>query len=125
MVILLHYYKWYVASAPLWLIRFGSVMQRYLWHLFSISMLSRTLFAPWHRDKLAYVGSLNDRITALLMNMVSRGVGFVVRTGAIMFWLVCSVLVLFLSVASILLFLVWPILALGAIAWGLMSLASK
>jgi hypothetical protein len=47
---------------------------------FSMPILIRTIFAPWRKDVLPTTGmALQERFQAMVMNMVSVLIGFVVR----------------------------------------------
>ncbi len=78
--------------------------------LFSVRSLLRTLFAPWRRIVTYPGASLDARMKALGDNLVSRGVGFVVR----FFTLIAAGLLLLLNVViGVALILVWPLLPFG------------
>jgi hypothetical protein len=76
---------------------------------FSIPILLRTLFAPWRRV-ISYPGrTLEDHFRALLDNVISRLVGFVVR---LMVLLAAGVLTLLTVLGYGLLAVVWPLIPL-------------
>ena len=52
---------------------------------FSIDLLLKTLFQPWKRDEIDTTNmSLQDKARVLMMNLISRLVGAVVRGGTIL-----------------------------------------
>lgn len=74
---------------------------------FSVSQLSRTLFAPWRRI-ITYPGdSLGDRLRAWGDNVFSRAIGFVVRLIVLFAALITMIFVLVFSIVEI---IVWPLL---------------
>lgn len=76
---------------------------------FSVSLLARTLFAPWRRIVSAGGRSLDAKIRDALDNFVSRCVGFVVRF-MVLITAMLGMLVSFLfgALAAI----VWPLIPL-------------
>ncbi len=79
-------------------------------HMFSLSLLLRTLFAPWRRI-VSYAGKgLDARIHASLDNLVSRAVGFVIRIFVI---LAAGVAMLGALILSVLMVVIWPLLPLS------------
>ena len=79
---------------------------------FSVPLLAVTLFAPWRRIVSGSGGSLEQRLRAMVDNLVSRVVGFVVRLLALVAALVLIGLgAIFGAVALVL----WPIVPPAAI----------
>lgn len=94
------------------------VAQNLLWfilHFFSIKLLFRTLFAPWHRLGEAYGSIINFEafFSVFIVNILMRLVGFVTRSVVIVMGLIAYVVTF---VGSVAMFLVWvfaPILFVG------------
>jgi hypothetical protein len=82
-------------------------------HLFSVPILVRTLFAPWRRIVTSRGAGLDSAVRSTVDNMVSRGVGFMVRLLTLLTASVVMILVLILSVMELLL---WPVIPAAAIA---------
>ncbi len=79
----------------------------FLPYFFSISSLIKTLFAPWKRiesEKKEAGFSLSDWYDRVSLNVVSRAVGFVIRTGLIGTYLVLQCLFM---LSMPLIFLIW------------------
>jgi hypothetical protein len=80
---------------------------------FSVNTLLRTLFSPWRRI-ISYPGAgLDARLRALVDNLVSRSVGFVVRFFVL---LAVAILGIFVLAFGLLQIIVWPVVPLLAIA---------
>lgn len=88
--------------------------------LFSVTILLRTLFAPWKRI-ITYPGAgLDAHLRAFLDNLVSRFIGFFVRLMVLIAAGVMFVVVWVFSYAQVIL---WPFIPIGAvilIIWGLL-----
>ena len=77
---------------------------------FSARQLLLTLFAPWRRI-ITYPGAnLPDRSRALVDNLFSRMVGFVIRVFVLFTACITMLLVALLSIAEI---IIWPLLPLA------------
>ena len=81
---------------------------------FSISLLLRTLFAPFKQIDAGGGGnSLGDRMRAFGDRLISRLVGAVMRIGILIFGLILLILE---SVIGLALIIIWPFLPLVPIA---------
>jgi hypothetical protein len=78
-------------------------------HMFSLSLLLRTLFAPWRRIMTPKGRGLDAHLHAAVDNLVSRCVGFVIRLGVL---LAAAVAMLIAVVMSVVMVVVWPVLPL-------------
>lgn len=76
---------------------------------FSVPILIPTMFAPWRRI-ITYPGStLGDKLRAVVDNLVSRAVGFVVR----LFALVAAIIIMSAyAIFGGLLLVIWPVVPL-------------
>lgn len=73
--------------------------------LFSAKQLLGTLFQPWRRITTVPGESFDDKLRAMGDNLVSRCVGFVVRT-AVLLAATCSIVVI--GAFSLVEIVVWP-----------------
>jgi hypothetical protein len=74
--------------------------------LFSVSQLLRTLFQPWRRIVTVPGDSFDDKLHAWGDNLVSRGIGFVVRAFVLIAAFLSLVIVGCLTAAEI---VIWPL----------------
>lgn len=80
---------------------------------FSVGILLRTLFLPWRRI-ISYPGAgLDAKLRAILDNLISRCVGFVVRSFVL---LAVAILAIFATAIGLIQIVVWPLIPLTAIA---------
>lgn len=78
---------------------------------FSVKLLLPHLFAPWKRDVLSMQGlSLQERLQVIIMNLVSRLVGAVVRLSIVIGGLLAALVEAILGGLYLTLWLLWPIL---------------
>lgn len=83
------------------------VNQTYL--TFSMPILVRTMFAPWRRI-ITYPGtSMQDRMRAVVDNLISRVVGFMVRLMALT---AATILIGVYIIVGGLLLVLWPLIPL-------------
>lgn len=77
---------------------------------FSLSLLAQTLFSPWRRIVTLPGRGLDAKVHAMLDNLVSRFVGFVIR----IFVIIAAVIsLLFTVLAGITLTIIWPLIPLA------------
>ena len=115
-----HYFYWQYIVAPVFLLRFMGTLQRMLLQKFSVRVMLTTLFAHWHRDRLAVnQGSISGIARALMLNAISRTVGFVVRASILSIWLAAEALFIVVAAGALLAFMVAPVAAVLAIVYGI------
>jgi hypothetical protein len=88
---------------------------------FSISVLIRTLFAPWRRIISHPGAGMSDRFNAWLDNMVSRVIGFLVRSLVL---IAAGFTVLGTAIITAIEIVLWPCIPLaiiGVIIAGIMT----
>lgn len=89
-------------------------------YLFSVRMMLLTLFSPWKnitKSKTTLGFSVNEWLNRLGFNLVSRGMGFIIRSSMILgFVFVMIGYVVFLPVVVIMYFLLLPLLFLLSLA---------
>ncbi len=96
---------WYGRGFTELFIRVGFYIKT-IWRKFSVTALTRTMFDPWRRITTDTNKSLQGMGRAVVDNMVSRLVGFVVRLFTILSAVVC---VVFIGVASLIFIICWPL----------------
>ena len=90
MKILIDYLFWHYTSAVQNILKIWLNYLIFLYHYFSIDLLSSTLFKPWKREYLAKTKpyfSLEEWSTRFTFNLFSRLIGTCVRLGTIIIWL--------------------------------------
>ena len=114
------YFYWHYIESPLWLIRFFITVQQALAQYFSVKVMLRTLVAPWRKDQVRYgAGGISGIVMVFAWNMISRGIGFIVRTSVVSVWVIMAVVVLLFGIVFFIAFLLWPLLSLFAVSLGL------
>lgn len=86
---------------------------------FSVPTLARTLFAPWKRITANPGAGIDAKLRAMLDNLVSRFVGFTVRSTVLFS---ATVAMACMAVAGVIQIILWPLipfLIVGCIIMGL------
>lgn len=87
--------------------------------LLSLRQVLRTLFAPWKQDVAAASSkAVQDRVNALIGNLISRFVGFSIRSILIV---ITCLAALGLMLYGVVLTIVWPVLPFIPIVFILLS----
>lgn len=101
---------WWYSQGWLWTIQATERRLQTIGRIFAVSILIRTLFAPW---KQIYTQStFQTFFRDMVDNTVSRAIGAVVR-GTILFWTL--ILSIFIVIFGIISFLIWPLIPLAII----------
>lgn len=122
----LAYFWWHYTAAWADLWRLFTNLSWFLFHFFSIEILCGTLFAPWKRLHESGRGRGSGGVAGrLIINLMTRLVGFLMRTGTIVLGLFSLLL---FTVVSALFFVAWlflPLVAIGLILNGGVGLFSQ
>lgn len=119
---MLSYLHWQFLAAPAWLVALSVNLQRALLQYFSIPFMLRTLVSHWHKDVVAYRGSITSHFTALAWNLISRGIGFLIRISILVIYLAGATTLLAASLALIAVLFIWPFAVLLGLIWSLTNL---
>lgn len=105
------------------MLKYLKVLQIYLADLFSVRLIFLTLFAPWKRDQVSYRGlALNEKFNVFMMNLVSRFVGFFIKSIFFLIYLLFLVALIILSGVFIIVWLAMPFLAVALIVMGVLKI---
>lgn len=112
--------QWHLWEAPTWLLRLTWNLERVVARYFSAALLLRTLVSHWHKDAVSYSqGSISGIALAFAWNMISRAIGFVIRTILLTLYVAIAGVLAVVGLAATALFLIWPALALASILYGI------
>jgi hypothetical protein len=119
-----HYVSWHYTKALSDLIELYKNFIWFIWNMFSIKILLKTLFVPFEKLSIKSTKKfdIQDFFSALVTTLLMRIVGFVVRS----FFIIIGILSLVLfTVFFSLFFVVWlvmPLILLGMFVLGLFAL---
>ena len=118
--IILQFWKWYYSGAIKSLLNIWRNFIIFVREYYSIPLLFRTLFSPWRRDITRYKKgfSLKNFFETLSFNLISRGLGFLIRSITIFIGLICLLLVVLLGISIIILWIILPAILLFLIFIG-------
>ncbi len=118
-MLVLEFFSWWYrqgwlslgASVKHWLVKIA--------HAFSVPTLLVTLFAPWRRITTNPGSGLDAHMQALLDNLISRLVGFLVR---IVVLLTAGIMLVLAAVSGVVGLVLWPLVPPATVVllvWGL------
>lgn len=117
---IIDYFQWQFVLAPSWLLRLMWNLERASLRLFSIKLMFQTLTAHWHKDAMAWKGGTIGKYVATIMwNIISRLIGFIVRSTVITLWIIMQAIFIPLAFIIFILFITWPFLVIIGISTGL------
>jgi hypothetical protein len=109
LMLFLEFFKWWYGVGWQKAIRGAVGLIKKVELSFSISVLLKTLFAPWKRIITPPGRALEDKLSAMLDNLVSRTVGFFVRV----FSLITAIILMAVAAfVGIVIALCWPLIPL-------------
>jgi hypothetical protein len=124
LTILHHYFIWHYTVAFREILHVWKNFFWFTFHFFSISLLFRSLFAPWKRMTETRSGTFNleDLAGVLIINLLSRLIGFLLRSLVIIIGL-CVLSILLIGLICLYCFWVTaPLILIGCLYYGLLLL---
>jgi hypothetical protein len=124
-IIILRFWGWYYTRALKGLVMTWKNFIIFVREYYSIPLLLRTLIAPWRRDITRRPRGLNIKklFEALVFNLISRGIGLLIRSITVVIGLVCLIGVIVLGFLALIVWLVLPALLAFFIVVGALLLA--
>ena len=118
------YIEWHFYEAPREILAGWRNFILFGFNYFSLPVLIRTLFSHWHRYRYEYGTQFNlgRWFEAFTFNLMSRGIGAVLRVFLIFFGVLAEI---FILIAGALIFCLWlliPFLVIGSFGAGLILL---
>lgn len=101
---------WYFRDGPKKLLSIWNNFLRFNLHFFSISILFKTLFAPWKKIQESYtegLANLSENFSKFILNVFSRMVGAFVRSLTIIIGIIAHI---FLIILGPIVFILWFLL---------------
>jgi len=121
MAIILVFWRWYYGEAVKNVLNAWRNFIIFALNYFSIPLLLKTLFAPWKRDITRKPRGLDIKkfLDYLAFNLISRGLGFLVRLVTILVGIVFLILVAVAGAIFFALWLVLPLILLGLLIFAI------
>ncbi len=121
------YFRWHYTRAFSELFH---VWLNFLWfiiHFFSIREIFFSLFAPWRRmtEEKKKGWSFENIAAYVIVNLLSRVIGFVMRSAVLVSGLVCLAAVIAVGATTFVLWIFLPAIITGAFIAGISLLASN
>lgn len=108
--LILSYFIWHYTQAFKDIYDLFKDFTSFIYHFFSIKILSKTLFSPWRKLSESYKKgwSLNAFFETLVVNFIMRIVGFFIRLSIIVAGLICLVVTVIIELVTFVLWLFLP-----------------
>lgn len=124
--ILHHYLLWHYQSAFGEILHIWKNLVWFTFHFFSIPQLLRSYFQPWKRmtESRGRTFNFEDLAGFVIINLISRILGMIIRTGIIIAGIVALIL---LAVGIILTYIFWllaPVILVLSMYYGLILIFS-
>ena len=101
---------WFYAIAPRNILDIWKNYLKANLHFFSVPMLYKTLFQPWHRDTESYGRGFDIEkfLNTLGLNIASRAIGFIIRGFMIIFALIVELVIILVGATFFVFWLALP-----------------
>jgi hypothetical protein len=110
--------RWYFLVHLKEILTLSVQYQNAIGQIFSIPFLFRTLISPWKGIADAYPANnfqIGEMMSTLALNLTARGIGAVMRIGAMVCGLTLQLLALAVTIAYLLLWFTFPLLCIAGL----------
>lgn len=123
-IIILRFWGWYYSGAVKSLIKIWRNFIIFVREYYSIPLLLKTLIVPWRRDITRRPRGLDIKklFEALAFNLISRGIGFIIRSITVVIGLICLIGIIILGFVTLIIWLILPMVLLFFIVVGVLLL---
>ena len=123
-IIILRFWAWYYTGGLKGLIKIWRNFVIFVREYYSIPLLLRTLFYPWRRDITKYRRGFSFKafFETLTFNLISRGLGLVIRSVTVVIGLICLIGVIVLGALALIVWLILPAILVFFIITGVLLL---
>ena len=117
---LFDYFRWHYLKGPSALFHVWHNILLYVEQVFSIRLHALTLFSPWHRvtEKRRKKWDIEDWASAVVVNVMSRFIGFFLRSFLILTGLLIMLLLCLGLLVGLLVWILAPIIVSASILGG-------
>jgi hypothetical protein len=117
------FFTWWYHQGFLSLLNYLKGVSAFMTDFFSVRMIFRTLFEPWKRDQIGTQNlSIKEKFDVMILNMVSRMVGFFVKILLFFIYLLFMAGFLIVSAVACLIWLALPFIALALVLLGIFEI---
>lgn len=118
------YLSWHFLEVPKNILTAWKNFLRFGFNYFSIPLLLRTLFSPWHKYSWTYPRGLyiGKRLEIFFSNLILRILGAILRVFLITFGILAEIFIVFVGVIIFLGWLISPILLIAGLVLGIKTI---
>lgn len=114
--VLFAFFSWWFIYVPSKIFYICGKLLNKTFNYFSIDLLFKTILLPWKRDEIDTTNmSLDQKLQVMVMNMISRLVGAVVRGGTIVIGFVIMTAIIVSAVLGTVGFILIPVVSVSMI----------
>ncbi|KPJ72940.1 hypothetical protein AMJ48_02850 [Parcubacteria bacterium DG_74_1] len=119
--IFLEYLSWHFLEAPKKILTAWKNFLRFGVNYFSITLLLRTLFSPWHKYSWTYPRGLyiGKRLEIFFSNLILRVLGAILRIFLIIFGVLAEIFIIFAGIIVFFGWLILPVLLIAGLVFGI------
>lgn len=114
------YFSWHFLEMPKNILAGWKNFLKFGLNYFSIPLLFRTLFSPWHKYVWFYPRGFDfgKYLEVFFSNLISRFIGMILRIFFIFFGVLTEIFILFLGIFFLFVWLILPLLLIAGLIFG-------
>ena len=119
--IFFHYFYWHFLEAPRNILMAWKNFLIFGFNYFSIPLLLRTLFSPWHKYTWSYPRGFYPEkyLEVFVSNLISRILGAILRIFMIIVGILTEIFIIFAGIIILLAWIILPLLLIAGLILGI------